>query len=87
MSIVVPAGNYVLTIIGAGEEMAETGDLDITDAIDIRGTTDDPRDVIVNAAGFSPDSGAASGDRVFHVHGVDRNEQPAWRRPFTLPPW
>jgi CSLREA domain-containing protein len=35
--IVVPAGVYVLTHIGAGEDAAATGDLDVTDDVEIQG--------------------------------------------------
>ncbi|RME30902.1 MAG: hypothetical protein D6800_01365, partial [Candidatus Zixiibacteriota bacterium] len=36
-SIIVPAGIYLLTIAGAGEDAAATGDLDITDTLTING--------------------------------------------------
>src|SRR5262245_13636387 len=34
----VPAGSYALTLTGAGEDAAASGDLDITEAVTIRGT-------------------------------------------------
>src|SRR5439155_10912015 len=36
-SITLPAGTYTLTIPGTGEDIAATGDLDVTDDLDIRG--------------------------------------------------
>src|SRR5262245_41600066 len=36
--IVVPAGTYTLTLIGAGEDAAATGDLDVTASVDIAGS-------------------------------------------------
>lgn len=39
--VVVPAGTYTLTIAGAGEEFAATGDLDITDNVTITGAGKD----------------------------------------------
>ena len=36
-TIVVPAGTYTLTIAGAGEDAAATGDLDITSAVTVEG--------------------------------------------------
>jgi CSLREA domain-containing protein len=37
-TILVPAGTYTLTRVGAGEELAATGDLDLTDHVTILGT-------------------------------------------------
>jgi CSLREA domain-containing protein len=57
-TITLPAGTYTLTIGGANEDLAATGDLDITDS------------VIINGAGAATtivDGGAL--DRVFDVHG------------------
>src|SRR5207248_11497573 len=36
-TINVPAGTYRLTLTGAGEDAALTGDLDVTDAVAVRG--------------------------------------------------
>src|SRR6185369_11267116 len=36
-TIVIPAGTFTLTIAGRGEDVAATGDLDITDAVTITG--------------------------------------------------
>src|SRR5437867_13154215 len=36
-TIMVPAGTYLLTIAGQGEDIAATGDLDITDDVTITG--------------------------------------------------
>ncbi len=35
--VVVPAGTYVLTLVGAGETSAATGDLNVTDDLDLQG--------------------------------------------------
>lgn len=51
----VPAGNYTLTIGGAGEDAAATGDLDITDDVKIDGASGV---AVVDAAGI---------DRVFDI--------------------
>jgi CSLREA domain-containing protein/uncharacterized repeat protein (TIGR01451 family)/uncharacterized protein (TIGR03382 family) len=53
--IVLPAGTYVLTLGGIGEENAELGDLDITGNLTIQG------------AGASTTIIRGGGDRVFHV--------------------
>src|SRR5579862_4609572 len=37
-TVMVPAGTYNLTIKGVGEDMAATGDLDITDDLTLQGT-------------------------------------------------
>lgn len=57
-TIVVPAGTYTLTIAGAGEDLAATGDLDIRDAVTITGAA--AATTIVDGGGL---------DRVFHVTG------------------
>jgi len=54
-----PAETYTLTIAGAGEDLAATGDLDIRDGVTIQG--DDASTTIV-------DGGAL--DRVFHIQAV-----------------
>jgi CSLREA domain-containing protein len=51
-----PAGTYVLSIAGTGEDAAATGDLDVTEGLAIHG--EDAATTIVDAAGI---------DRVFHV--------------------
>ena len=58
-TITVPAGTYTLTIAGAGEDAAATGDLDITGNLTITGA---------GAATTIIDAGDL--DRVFHVTGV-----------------
>jgi CSLREA domain-containing protein len=55
----VPAGTYMLTIAGSGEDAAATGDLDITDDLVAEGA--DAATTTVNAAGL---------DRVFDVFGL-----------------
>ena len=55
-TIVIPAGTYTLTIPGAGEDAAATGDLDITDTVNITGAG--ATTVIVDGNGI---------DRVFDV--------------------
>src|SRR5262249_28013771 len=56
-TIIVPAGVYQLTVTGAGEDAAATGDLDIADDITIVGA----------GAGATIIDGLAS-DRVFDIH-------------------
>jgi hypothetical protein len=58
-TIVVPAGTYMLTLAGADEDAAATGDLDITTDLTIRGAG--AGRTIIDASSF--------GDRVFEVHG------------------
>ncbi len=54
--VIVPAGEYVTTIAGTGDDAAATGDLDITDALTLRGAG---RDVTtIDGGGL---------DRVLHV--------------------
>ena len=59
-TIRVPAGGHVLSITGAGEDAAATGDLDILNPVTIVGPTDAA--AVVDATGL--------GDRVFHVLGA-----------------
>src|SRR5271157_3070418 len=56
-TIIVPAGTYALTIPGADEEAAATGDLDVTDVLVIQGAG--AGTTIVDGAGL---------DRLFDVH-------------------
>jgi CSLREA domain-containing protein len=56
-TITVPAGTYMLTIAGANEDQAATGDLDITDDVTISGAG--PGSTIIDGAGL---------DRVFEVY-------------------
>lgn len=58
-SISVPAGNYLLSIAGPGEDASATGDLDVTDHLSIGGA---------NVANTIIDGGHL--DRVFHVDPV-----------------
>ncbi|MCW5890225.1 MAG: CSLREA domain-containing protein [bacterium] len=55
--VTVPAGTYVLTLTGDGENDGLTGDLDVRDTIEIEGAG---RDATIIDGG--------SADRVFHVH-------------------
>src|SRR2546425_290335 len=55
-TIVVPAGTYVLTIAGQGEDAAATGDLDVTDDVSITGAG--PDSTIIDGNGI---------DRVFQT--------------------
>jgi CSLREA domain-containing protein len=48
--VVVPSGLYTLTIPGTGEDAAATGDLDITDALTLRGAG--PQATIVDGGGL-----------------------------------
>jgi len=54
--IELPNGLYLLTIAGAGEGAAATGDLDISEALEVRGA--DPRRTVIDGGGL---------DRVFHA--------------------
>ena len=58
-TIILPAGTYVLTLVGAGENLSATGDLDITDATTISGAGSGTTIIDGNAA-----------DRVFHLLGT-----------------
>jgi len=55
-TIIVPAGIYVLSIAGAGEDLNETGDLDITSAVTINGAG--AATTVIDGADL---------DRVFHT--------------------
>jgi CSLREA domain-containing protein len=57
--VLVPAGIYVLAIAGAGEDAAQSGDLDLTDSVSIEGAG--ARSTVIDAAGI---------DRVFDVGNV-----------------
>lgn len=57
--IILGSGRYTLSIAGAGEDGALTGDLDITDRLTIRG--EGAAATFIDAAGL---------DRVFHIRGV-----------------
>src|SRR5262249_19894122 len=59
---IVPAGVYQLTLSGAGETAGMTGDLDITDGVNIVGA--DPLTTIIEA-GTDPLNGI---DRVFNIN-------------------
>src|SRR5262245_3174895 len=55
--VVVPAGTYVLGLVGPGEDAAATGDLDVTAELDISGA----------GAGTTIVDGGAIGDRVLDI--------------------
>jgi Domain of unknown function DUF11 len=55
-TIILPAGNYVLTLVGSGENLAATGDLDITADLTITGAGSDNTFIDGNAT-----------DRVFQI--------------------
>src|SRR3990172_12560377 len=57
-AIAVPAGTYLITIVGSGEDAAATGDLEITDDLTLTGA---------GAASTIIDGGA--NDRVLHIVG------------------
>ncbi len=65
MDIQLPDGTYTLEIPGANEDEAVSGDLDIIQSMNIRGSGSD-RTVI--QAGTSPAGGI---DRVFHIQGLN----------------
>ncbi len=48
-TITLPPGTYTLTVAGANEDRAATGDLDITDDVLIESTTGNAEDVIITA--------------------------------------
>ncbi len=54
--ITVPAGTYVLSLVGSGEDAAATGDLDVTEDVDIQG-----------AGAASTTIDGSNADRVFDV--------------------
>ncbi len=56
-TILIPSGNYVLTLTGSGENEGLTGDLDLTASVRIRGAGIDA--TILDGNGT---------DRIFHVH-------------------
>ncbi len=56
-TIILPPGTYVLTLAGAGEDQAQTGDLDISDELTISGGG--KSNTTIDGNGL---------DRVFHVH-------------------
>ncbi|MBX9781905.1 MAG: DUF2341 domain-containing protein, partial [Chitinophagaceae bacterium] len=66
ITITLPAGNFALTITGAGENNAATGDLDINH------TTAGTKTITINGAGAASTIitglSGANGDRVFDVH-------------------
>ena len=59
-TINLPAGTYTLTLTGSGEDLAATGDLDVTDAA---GMTE----IIGDGAGVSVIDGSGLGDQTFHL--------------------
>ena len=62
--IEIPAGAYQLTISGLAEDQSYTGDLDVTDDLEIRGTGARPDDVVLKGAPMEP----SDVGRVLHVH-------------------
>jgi hypothetical protein len=62
-TIVVHSGTYNLTLVGAAEDAAATGDLDVTGDLTLKG--DGPATTIVDAAGLN--DGVHSGDRAIHL--------------------
>ena len=78
-TIELPAGTFVLSLSGSGENAAATGDLDITN--DVSGADLTIRGVgagasIISGSGF----GSGNEDRIFEVHPVPR--QPSIQSPF-----
>jgi CSLREA domain-containing protein len=59
--ISLPAGTHSLTITGAGEDNAASGDLDITEALTITGAGPDA--TVIEASGLA--------DRIFHNPSLD----------------
>src|SRR5688572_10221914 len=51
--ILLPPGTYTLSLAGAGEDLAATGDLDlVANDIELRGTGAGPGDVVIDATGL-----------------------------------
>ncbi len=61
-NITLAAGTYTLSIVGSGEDLGASGDLDITESVTITGA--DQASTIIDGGG------AAVGDRVFHISGA-----------------
>ena len=59
-SITVPAGNYVLTLLGSGEDFAATGDLDIRGGVTLTGAGAATTIIDGNGTSVAP-------DRVLHI--------------------
>lgn len=75
-TITVPAGTYVLTIQGGGEDTPATGDLDVIGEVTISGAGADT--TTVSAAGERVDDDPDLGDRVFEVgEGSERTDSDA----------
>jgi hypothetical protein len=66
-TIFIPAGTYLLSYGGPNENAAANGDLDITDALTITGTSGDPSTVIIDGGGI---------DKVFSI-------DPTWNKSFA----
>src|SRR5262249_1296779 len=71
-TINIPAGTYVLTIQGRGDDRNLSGDLDIRDAVNIVGTSGNPSTVIIDGNASALDANGNfinpnQGDRVFDV--------------------
>ena len=71
----VPEGHYSLTLTGPGENLNATGDIDITESVEIRGAG--KGDTVIDGMGELPGScfrkgvaaqGVNEPDRVFHIH-------------------
>ena len=62
-TISLPSGLFTLTIAGADEDMAATGDLDILHTVTIHGVAGVPSHINGN--------GTTTQDRVFEIHGGD----------------
>ena len=62
-TIVLHSGTYALTVVGAAEDAAATGDLDITGDLTLKG--DGAGSTIIDAAGLN--DGVHPGDRALHV--------------------
>ncbi|MGA9333047.1 MAG: CSLREA domain-containing protein, partial [Rudaea sp.] len=62
-TIVLPGGTYVLSLHGAGEDAAASGDLDITDSVTIQAQT----------AGVVPVIDGDGADRIFDISGPTAN--------------
>jgi hypothetical protein len=69
--VMLPAGTFALTIRGADEDLAATGDLDVTESVGIEGISPDA--TVIDAVGLGELGNMADfGDRVLDIHGGAR---------------
>ena len=70
-SIALPPGTYAINLIGADEDAAATGDLDITDDLTITGATGNAADVIIQAGTTGPNlANGTPGNGIYRVFDI-----------------